>query len=277
MTTPTPQVSDLPLLPPGMYTPGVDPTLHADELIHLIRAHIDRHPRGLQKALGPSDLGTPCTRRLGYALAGVEPVNPRGGAWRPTIGTAVHAWLEGALTAHNDAHTVDRFYLEERVHVGDVGGVPITGSCDVYDRILATVVDWKVVGVTALKRYRKAGSPGDAYRRQVHLYGRGFRNAGLPVDHVSVLFLPNNGELSDAYHWTEPYDEALALDTLTRANGVASAVAAAGTAVLPLLPTANAHCTYCPAFCADSTDLAVGCPGDPGRPVRADSTLSLIA
>lgn len=265
--------ADLPRLPAGHEMRGGDPTLEGPELLHLIRSHIDRHPRSLQTKVGPSELGTPCTRRLGYKLAGVPEANPRAGAWLPTIGTAVHTWLEGAMQAHNDAHVVDRFYLEERVTVGQVGGVDVDGSCDCYDRIVATVIDWKVVGDTALKGYRKKG-PGEQYRRQVHLYGKGFVAKGLPVDHVGIYFLPRNGELSNGYYWSEPYDEALAVDTLTRANAVHEAVTAGGRAVLPMLPTADAYCGYCPWFVKNSDDLTTSCPGDPAAFQIASRTTS---
>jgi hypothetical protein len=256
-------MTDLPALPANLHARGGDPSLTGAELLSLIAEHIDRHPRSQQKRIGPSELGSPCARRLGYKLLDVEPVNPRPASWRPTIGTAAHAWLEQAMQAHNDSHTHDRFYLEERVTVGQVGGEDVDGSCDCYDRVTATVIDWKVVGVTALRKYRSNG-PGEQYRRQVHLYGRGFVTAGLPVDHVAIMFLPNNGELTDAHFWTEPYDQALAEDTLTRVDGIAQLVNGIGSAALPLLPTADAHCNFCPYLDPDSTDLARACPGDPG-------------
>jgi len=253
----------LPRLPDGMEQRGGDPQLEADELLSIVRSHIRAHPRSGQRMPGPSELGTPCTRRLGYKLLGVEPVNPRGDAWKPTVGTAVHAWLEQALQAFNDSHNCDRFYLEERVTVGQLHGKDVRGTCDVYDRITATVVDWKVVGLAALKRYRKEQHPGTAYRAQCHLYGRGFVAAGLPVDHVGVLFLPQNDELSSAYYWTEPYDEQVALDALAKANGVADLVDKVQHLALPLLPTADAFCTYCPNFLPGATEVAEACPGHP--------------
>jgi hypothetical protein len=66
------------------------------DLMDAIRHKITHHPRSLQKRIGPSEIGNPCDRRIGYKLLG-QPENPRGDAWKPTIGTAVHAWLEEAL------------------------------------------------------------------------------------------------------------------------------------------------------------------------------------
>lgn len=268
------EANDLPSLPEGQYRPGGDPLLVRDELRHLIAAHISQHPRSQQTRVGPSELGTPCRRRLGYKLLNHPEVNHTPVPWKPTVGTAVHAWLEHALQAHNDAHTTDRFYLEERVTVGQVNGTDIDGSCDVYDRVTGTVIDWKVVGLAGLKRYRIDG-PGETYQRQVHLYGQGFINAGLPVEHVAICFLPQNGELSDLHYWHEPFNPALAADTLTRANGVASLTASLGPTALELLPTADAYCSYCPWLKPGSTDLTQGCPGDDSKPATpAPATLA---
>ena len=55
----------------------------------MIRHAIAHHPRSLQKRIGPSEVGTPCDRRIGYKLLG-HTENERGDAWKPTVGTAVH-------------------------------------------------------------------------------------------------------------------------------------------------------------------------------------------
>lgn len=260
--------ANLPPLPAGHESRGGDPELHGKELLHFIAEHIDRNPRSLQVAVGPSELGTPCKRKLAYKMLGHSEHNHGDPAWFPTIGTAVHTWLEGCLDAHNAANVVDRFYLEERVTVGQVGGQGISGSCDVYDRVTATVVDWKVVGDTKLDDYRRHG-PGEQYRRQAHLYGRGYVRAGLPVDRVAVMFLPRNKPLGKAHYWSEPYDEALAVDTLTTADAIHQLVSKGGVHALPLIPTVQDYCTYCPYRVPGSTDLAVGCPGDAAH---ADAT-----
>lgn len=240
---------------------GGDPTLLADELMQVIRWGINRHPRSRQKAIGPSEMGHPCTRRLAYKLAGTEAVNTGGGSgWRPTVGTAVHSWLEQTFAASNRQMGETRWLVETRVDVGEVAGEAITGSVDLYDRMTATSVDWKIVGPTSLKMYRLNG-PGQQYRTQGHLYGRGWTRRGLPVDTVAVCFLPSNGELRDAVWWSEPYDETVATTALARVDGVASVVSSLGPAAPPLLPTADAHCNWCPFYMPASTDLAVACPG----------------
>lgn len=231
-----------------------------DDLTRLITTHIAGHPRSQQTLPGPSELGTVCSRRLGYKMLGVPESNTDKDGWRPTVGTAVHSWLEKACDAYNRAHRFDRFYIEQKVMVGQVGGVDIHGRCDVYDRALAAPIDWKVVGPTSLKKYRING-PGEQYRRQAHLYGRGYELLGLPVEKVVIVLLPSNGDLRDMHVWSEQYDPQLAVDTLTRADGIHSLTGALGAKALPLLPTADGPCDWCPWRLPAATDLTEACPG----------------
>lgn len=227
--------------------------------------------RSLQKEVGPSEIGSPCTRLLGYKLLGI-PERPRVPAWKAFVGTGGHLALEDVFDRYNLRNAPllngqERFYIETRVNVGEVNGVAITGSCDLYDRVTGTVVDHKFPGPSMLEGYRKKG-PGQQYRAQAHLYGRGWIRAGLPVTRVMIAFLPRHGELADAYIWSEPYDEQVALNALQRLAGVDHAVKALGSAALQLLPTTSHYCHSCSYFAAKSTDLERGCPGDPDSPVH---------
>ena len=261
---------------PDIHTTGSDPGLLRDELRHTITAAITNHPRSQQTRIGPSEIGTPCTRRLGYKLAGVPEANPREAAWKPTVGTAVHAWLAETFLAANEKLPDTRWLVEMGVNAGTVGNHPLTGSCDLYDRVTATLIDWKVVGVSTLRKY-KANGPGDTYRVQAHTYGLGWTRRGYPVETVAIYFLPQNGELADGHYWHEPYDAGVALAAIARADAVAKVLAAAGPDVLAHLPTADAWCSFCPWHRSGATNLAEACPGDPGSAGRADPVLSLIA
>lgn len=258
-------------LPAHLTQVGGDPQLAAKELLHTIAESITRQPRTLQKAIGPSEIGQACARRLGYKLLGT-PERERPPAWKPTVGTAVHAHLEGVFDAYNvaNAHLMggqERYLIETRVTVGTINGEPVTGTCDLYDRVTCTSWDWKCVGPTQLTKYKRQG-PGPQYEAQAHLYGQGWWNAGLVCTHVGVVFLPRNGELKDAHVWTAPFDPVVASDALRRVEGVAIATGALGTAALASLPTADDWCSYCPFFRKDSTDLADGCPGHPSAAVQ---------
>jgi hypothetical protein len=244
----------------------------AEEYLFAIRDAIINAPRSQQKSLGPSELGDPCTRRLGYKLLDHPGQVDIRVNWKATVGTGVHLWAEGAFDQYNQNHYLllegnERFYIETRVNVGEINGVPIAGSCDLYDRVTGTVIDHKTCKPTILDTYRRKRDPGQQYRVQAHLYGRGWQRAGLPVHRVMVAFLPRNGELDEAYIWHEAYNEQIAVDALNRLWGVKQAVDQLGTAALELLPTADAWCTHCSFFNLRSTDLTKGCPGDPASRV----------
>lgn len=245
---------------------GRDPDILAGELLDIIADAIANQPRTLQKRIGPSEIGTPCTRKLGYRFLD-HPEQDRPTAWKPTIGTAVHEHLAGIFDRYNVDNAAEydgqeRFYVETRLSVGEIAGEEITGSSDLFDRTTLTNWDWKIVGPTQLIKHRTQG-PGDQYRTQAHLYGRGWQRAGIGCDTVGVIFLPRNGEFADAHVWFEPYDEQVAVDALRRADGVELAVRQLGHRALTLLDTAPDYCGSCQFFRAGSTDLTTGCPGDP--------------
>lgn len=239
-----------------------------DELLYFIADGIAANPRSLQKRIGPSEIGITCARRIGYKLAGTDTVNDRGVPWKPFIGTAVHAALADIFTAANGSLGQipaavgggPRFLVEDKVHVGQILGEDIDGSCDLHDRATATTIDWKVVGGEQLIRYRTAG-PGEQYRVQAHTYGRGWQLRGEDVQHVGVFFLPRDRELDKAHFWHEPYDETVAARALDRVEGIAKLIGALGPAAMPVLPTADAWCKYCPWWLPASTDLPNSCPG----------------
>lgn len=269
--TPTP-------LPPHLEQRGGDPGLLGKELLGIIGDAITNHPRSLQKKIGPSEIGSPCARRIGYKLMGAPRFNEQVN-WKAFVGTAMHLKLEEVFDQWNLANCgglggQERWLVETKVCAGEINGEDIEGSTDVYDRVTATVVDWKLVGPTSLKNYR-ANGPGRQYRTQGHSYGRGWARKGLPVDHVMVVFLPRNNELRHTHVWHERYDEQVAVDGFARAEAIDTAVKALGVNVLGQLPTADAYCHHCDFYKAGSTDLRLGCPGDPGAQQAPPPELTL--
>ena len=98
----------------------LDRSPQADYAAAIIHA-IENHPRSQQRAIGPSEVGEPCARKLGYKLLGA-PERPQQPAWKPTVGTATHAWLESVFDAANlrgvatlDGH--ERWMAETRLTV----------------------------------------------------------------------------------------------------------------------------------------------------------------
>ena len=225
-------------------------TLH-DELMAVIATAITQHPRSLQVHIGPSEIGITCERRLGYKVL-CAPEREQTPAWRPTVGTATHNWLQDAFTEHAEP---GRFLLENRVTVGNIAILgDISGSTDLFDTLTGTVVDWKIPSATTIKHARQHG-PSGQYRTQAHLYGQGWINAGYQVNHVAICYLPASGELTDGYWWTEPFDPDIAARALARLERITIAAHALGDA--RQLRTADAHCEFCPYRAPDL------CDGDP--------------
>jgi hypothetical protein len=251
----------LPPLDAALVARGGEPNLVGDELIWAIEQRIAAHPRSLQRTIGPSEIGTPCLRKLGLKLSGA-PTRERA-AWRPTVGTAVHTWLADTFMRANEALGHSRYLIETTVEVGEVDGVTVRGSADLYDRATATVVDWKIVGPTTLKKV-KASGVSDVYRTQVQLYGNGFVRRGAPVDTVAVMFLPVSGDLRDALYRPMPYDPNIASMALTRADAIAYAIRLAGPErMIPELERVTDYCASCDYFTPGTNDLGRQCPGSP--------------
>lgn len=207
---------------------GIDtPEIVSRELMCVIRDTIVNQPRSLQTAIGPSEIGNPCTRAIIHKLAGhSEP--GRSLAWKAYIGVGMHGNLAGGFAAHAlNQGQQPRFLIEHRVLIGSAGGYDIAGSCDLFDIDSGTVVDWKLVGKTQMAKYAAKG-PGSRYRTQIHCYGRGFVRLGYPVRTVMIVFLPReadlkiqpNGFATGAHVFAEPYDERIATKALARIAGL---------------------------------------------------------
>jgi hypothetical protein len=253
----------------------------AAELFGIMRAGIIGQPRSAQRMIGPSEIGVPCDRRLGYRMAGTEQVNRTDEvAWKPFIGTAAHEQFADMLARHEASAVRDtgqRWHVEERVSVGTVMGVPVTGTCDVFDAHTGTVADWKFTTRNKIREDYRTHGPGEQYRVQAHLYGRGWQRAGYEVRTVMILFLTRDGEFTDRHVWHETYDEQVAVTALERLSSIATAIEHLGPEfTLPTLPTADAWCRYCPWFKASSTDISRSCPGHPQEAQVPPSLTQLI-
>jgi hypothetical protein len=257
---------------------GGAPSLVAKEIMWVIETAILDAPRSHQRMLGPSESGHPCARYLGNRLLGTKSRKDAEPNLKARIGIWSHAGLEKDFNADNDRMRDDypdgRWITEAIVPVGEVNGETILGTCDLYDRWTATVIDFKTCGRTRLDHYRRHG-PGDQYRTQIHLYGRGWTMLGSPVDTVMIVFIPRDGQLLDAVTWWESYDEQVAIDALDRLQGIATTVELLGNAALRALPTHDVFCWHCPYFKIGSTDPINGCPGDPAMQAQPSLGLTL--
>lgn len=232
----------------------------ADDLRQVIRDHDAARPRSQQTDLGISEIGHPCARRLIHKINGTAKSNP-GDPLAAYIGTATHTALADAITA--------RGWLTE-VPV-TIPGYGLRGNVDAWHLADGLVLDWKIVGDTALRRV-KADGPGQQYRWQVHTYGMALDlHSGVgdraPISEVMIAFVPRSGRLANLHLWSEPYDEAVAEAGLRHLDDLRT-VAPLGPA---LAPATEHFCSWCPYWLPGATDLRVACPGVPAAtdPVAA--------
>lgn len=240
-------------------------------------------PRSMQKALGPSELGTPCQQQIARKLAGAPRRPVTAPTWAPFQGTAVHASMEDVVAYWNTQLGRQRWLAEDRLTVDPGPGhyPAVEGNGDAFDTDHAMVVDWKHVGTTALKKLRTAkrlGKPprdqiSAEYRAQAHLYGLGHENKGREVRHVRLVLLARSWQYDDSDEWTEPYNPRIADWYLRRYWDVYDQVKALdltanpdSIATIPASPTA---CGFCPFKRGGQPSGWDGCPGDEEAAERA--------
>jgi len=258
----------------------IHPDLVATELFALIADAINGQPRSMQTRIGPSEMGTPCDRRIGYKMAGTPETNSQGGVpWKPAVGTAVHSMIAEFIAAHEVARfssedVTPRWHVEERVTVGSINGVAIGGSCDLYDAHTGLVIDWKTTSWNQIREKYRPDGPGEQYEVQAMLYGLGWENAGYPVRNVMLVFLVRDGAFDQRYVWSAPYDRERALAAIARVTGIQNALDGLGPDVaLPLLATGDAYCRWCPYYSARAANDSRSCAGH-AMPEQENRTLS---
>ena len=234
----------------------------AAELREAVRYATSNSARTLQKHLGPSEIGEPCHRQVVGKLAGVPPTNHMTDPWPSYVGTSVHAKLAEDL----EAQQPQRWFAERRVE-------PIpghSGTGDLYDAKLQTVVDHKVLGLQTHDKIRKEG-PGRKYFVQLLLYGQGFARLGVPVRAVALAAWARKRGLAGLYVWHHPLtpadDQLLAYIEqveLPWRKQVAAEVSA-GRMHLRAVPVGDEKpdCYFCPFYRSEaaSDPDAPGCPG----------------
>lgn len=248
--------------------PACEPYPHGDDeiaddtkawIVGLIKYADANSPRSLQTALGPSEIGTPCERRLAYRLANLPPVNHNRDPWPAIVGTAVHRWLEDAVLKYEGGD----FIPESELHIDPA----LTGHSDLFTN--GTVIDYKTGGPDVMREVRKHG-PSRAYKIQTQLYGLGQQRAGREVNHVCLIYLPRAGWLSGIYVWVDKYRPEIAEAAIDRMYGVARGLIEVDIfkhpEVFNEIPAMDDHCGFCPYYrkeglmesgVADET----GCPG----------------
>jgi hypothetical protein len=240
--------------------PSARPELDS-RIQRIVREAAAGSSRSMQRAIGPSEIGEECERRLVYKLMDMDESNTTGDPWPSIVGTATHVWLADAFRAENERLGWDRYLVERRVHMTD----GISGTCDLFDATTKTVIDHKVLGTTSLSKVKKEG-PSERYRVQLHLYAYGYDREDIDVDAVALACYPRGGWLDGLYTWTEPYRPEVAeaaLDRLAKWTQVAYLLDLENHPERwsMVAPKSGPGCTFCPWWTPGKAVTEHGCPG----------------
>jgi len=208
------------------------------------------HPRTLQRELGPSEVGEPCARQIGYKLMdGPESPSRKPDPWPSFLGIAGHARLDLTLQWWEARHP-GTWLTERRVKIPGVrdGG---RGTSDALYLPTLTTIDWKILGDTTFTELQRGGLAGHRkYRAQGHIYGLGWAAMGYPVQHVALGIFGRSKPLSSMYVLSEPFDPAYAASELRRVGDIRKVVEwlkGQGTTNVSIIPpTPGKGCFYCP-------------------------------
>lgn len=245
---------------------GLEITARIKEMFH---GFSNRMERSQQATLGPSEIGTPCDRRIAMALMRVPPVNPGGDNWASFVGTMGHQGM-GQMLEWADASS-GRYVSELRM-TSPSERVP-HGTTDMIDRTLMYVGDFKFMGQWSLDKLKTSG-PSPTYRVQAHTYAFMASLRGETIKHVAIIGLPRDkSSLDDTYVWTEPYDPQIARDALARVDRIGESVDGhlatlygkaetneqeSKVMTAAQFPINNSDCKFCGHYMPNARDLSGG-------------------
>lgn len=234
--------------------------------------------RSAQVTMGPSEMGTPCDRRLALSLMRMPPVNPGGDGWAAFVGTCIHAGLEG-MFLWADGGT-GRFAVEQRLEFGSVY-VP-KGTADLIDRVLLMVLDHKCQGRWSRNKLKTQG-PSPTYRVQAHVYAHGARLRGEKIEKIAIISWPRDeASLDDLYVHVEDYDPGIVKKAFERVERIGAEVEAKKSELHLMYSvdrepseeldleikarvsadfTVSEDCRFCPFYLPNARDITRGCNG----------------
>lgn len=234
--------------------------------------------RSAQVTMGPSEMGTPCDRRLALSLMRMPPVNPGGDGWAAFVGTCIHAGLE-QMFMWADAGT-GRFAVEQRLEFPSKY-VP-KGTADLIDRTLFMVDDHKCQGRWSRNKLKSQGlSP--TYKVQAHTYAYGARLRGERIEKIAIISWPRDeASLEDLYVHVEDYDPSVVKKAFERVERIGEEVQQKQSELnltysidrepseelsLEIRARVSADydvaddCRFCPFFMPNARDITRGCNG----------------
>jgi hypothetical protein len=247
---------DLPAIPPVPERQQREPTSDRDLMAaeahqNLILDAALSTPRSLQARLGPSEIGSLCSRRVAYRLAGTPYVNIPD----PTaamIGTGFHSGIaDGIERLYGNTQ---RFLTEVAVEYRGV-----RGSADLFDRYKHRLTDWKTTRLKVVRRYRREGVPLNS-RVQLNIYAAGLAAAGETVTDLVLCYVPIDGTLADIEAFVLRPDQRLADEYIDRYYAIKQRLDnGASPADIDAQP--SPLCAWCPSYQPATSNLETACPG----------------
>lgn len=231
-----------------------------EDITDVIRWTDNNSARSQQAAIGPSELGTACDRKIAYRMAGVAEVNQWMDPLPAIVGTSVHQWLEKAVNRFQAIHHMDRWETEITIQPDPL----VTGHCDLYDRDKAMVLDFKTVSPTKLKEWKRKGPPAH-YIDQVNLYAKGLLLTGRKVTKVALMAIPRSGWLREIQTWVGDYDPGRAQSALDRMYAIGNKLIEMGSEIVfeQIEGTPGPECSYCPWYRGGEGEAVLsGCSGN---------------
>ena len=201
-----------------------------------------KRARSKQVEIGASSVGF-CKRKAWHIINQTAKTNFDTEKLPAIIGTAVHAAIAEALKEYDVFG--EQFDIEFPLEIPE-----LKGNCDLYAKDTKTVWDFKTV---TLQSIIKRSWLNKEKKMQVNLYAymMNQKSPGI-VENVGLIAIPRDGKFYNLTTWSEPYDEALALEGLEWLRQVRESSDA---------PTPEKPATFCSVYCEyfDRKD-GIGCP-----------------
>ncbi len=224
---------------------------HVDD----IREEFVGSGRSGQVAIGSSEIGWECDRRLSYRLHGALKSNYTDPV-RAITGTGWHLWLAATHERINARLGGHRYKVEYGCTYRNV-----LGHGDLYDRRLQVVTDWKTTKKERIRKMRQANQVPAYYKVQVNHNAVALRVEQYedPIV-VELMFIPIDGQLeSDSWSWVDYADHALVDRAIDRVDA------------LRLIPPEDAaihpgrDCGFCSYYDPKSQDPSRACNAKRGK------------
>lgn len=246
---------------PGMHGMSMYDLELREDLLEVVQWAARNSARSRQVALGCSEVGHDCDRRIAYTMAGVQGPNVNTDQWPAIVGTAIHGWMEQAFNDFQGMHNIRDWLTELEIHPSPL----VKGHSDLYHVPRSLVLDWKFPGPDSFRKMKQEG-PSAQYMVQVQLYGLGQLYAGRSVERVGVVALNRAGWLKDIYIHTVQFDKQVAQEALRRVYDLGhkliteKIVESGAWDSIPATP--SRLCMWCPFYARGAKEVSSsGCPG----------------